>query len=168
MPSKSYISPEASVTWADSGGDKLLDLGGLAAGSVKCGAYADLGSGARSDIYELELFIDGFGSAPTVGQTVDLFITQSNDGTNFDGEPSAAPGSSSEGTVTANQALNMLYVGSVVVASTTAADGLRARFSARLTGRYVAPVVINRTAVALLGTADAHRVILTPTPQESQ
>lgn len=169
MPSKSYINPETTVVWTDTGGDKLLDLGGLSASSgIACGAYLDLGASARADLYEIVMIIDGFGGAPTVGQTVDLFITQSNNGTEFDGQASTAPTSSAQGTVTTEQTRNMLYAGSAVVHLANASAVLQARFIVRLTGRYVAPVVVNRTGQALLASGDDHEVRMTPVPQEMQ
>ena len=168
MANKIYMAAETSITWTDSGGDETLDMGGLAADAVDCGSYHDLGSGSRSEYYEIELFIDGFDTAPVVGETVDLYFTQSNATTAFDGAPSTDPTTSAEGTVTTDQLPNLLYVGSVTVTSTTAATNLQARFIARLTARYVAPVVHNDTADALLSTADSHKVVLTPIPPEVQ
>ncbi len=171
MPSKQYLSQETGTVWTDSGGDKLLDLGGLAASTgIKCGAYLDLGAAPRADLYQVVFFVDGLDSGTaTAGQTVDLFFIQSDDATNFDGAPTTAPGASSEGTITVDQARNALYVGSVSVFTTTEADNLmQGRFVARFTGRYVAPVVINRTGATLNGTSDDHEVRLIPIPPESQ
>ena len=171
MPSKSYQASEADTTWSDAGttSDKLMDAGALAAnGGVVCGAYLDLGVAPRSDIYEAELFIDGFDTAPVVGEMVELWFTQSDDATDFDGRPTTAPTASAEGTITVDQAMNCTNAVSVRVASTTAGDDLQRRRTIRLTGRYVAPVLINRTADILLSTSDAHMVTLTPIPQESQ
>lgn len=168
MASKNYIQNETPKVWTDAGGDKLLDLGGLASGAVACGAYLDLGAAPRCDVYQVEMFIDGFDTAPTVGRTVDLFFTQSEDGTNFDGVPTTAPTSSTQGTVTGDQTRNLLYAGSLAAYSTTAGLELRGRFVVRLTSRYVAPVVFNRVDDPLLSTSDAHKITLTPIPYESQ
>lgn len=171
MPSKNYINTETAFVWGESGGSgvtKLMDLGGLAANAVACGAYQDLGAAPRSDLFEVEIYIDGFGGAITVGTTVDLFVLQSNDGTNFDGMPTTAPTASVQGTVTALEARNGYYAGSVFAHVTTAGQQLRARFVCRFTSRYICPVVINRTSQALLASGDDHRVIITPIPYESQ
>lgn len=172
MPSKNYIAPETANVWGESGGSgvtKLLDMGGLAASTgIACGAYLDLGSGSRSDLYEVELTIDGFGGSITVGTTVDLYFIQSNDSTSFDGAPTTAPTTSAEGTITANQARNGYYAGSVFATDTASGQILRAKFVCRFTGRYIAPVVANRTSQALNNSGDDHRVIVTPIPYESQ
>ena len=169
MPSKSYINPEASTTWADTGGDKLLDLGGATSSAPVMGAYKDLGVAPRADMYEVEFFIDELQATPTVGEVIDLYFSQSKDGTTFDGEPTTAPTTSAQGTITSAQLSNLLYVGSLVVISVTGSDNnLRGRFVTRLTSRYVSPVVMNRSHEALKAASDAHRVILTPIPQEGQ
>lgn len=168
MPNKIYQAPETSITWTDTGGDELLDLGGLATNSLKMGAYYDRGSGSKSGKYRYQLIIDGFDTAPVVGETISLYISQSNDGTNFDGQPTTAPTTSAEGTITADQAKNCLYVDSATVYSTTAGDELQISGEVYLSGQYISPVVYNKTADALLSTSDAHKFILTPIPDEVQ
>jgi len=173
MPSKNYLATETSFVWGESGGSgvtKLLDMGGLAASTgIACGAYQDLGVSPRADLYEVELYIDGFASGTlVVGTTVDLFIVQSNATTGFDGAPTTDPTSSVEGTITTDQARNGYYVGSVFCTTTTTGQVLRSRFVVRLTGRYAAPVVANRTAGPLKTASDNHRVTITPIPYESQ
>lgn len=168
MPSKSYIAPESPTVWQASGGDKLLDVGGMTAPTAQVGAYLDLGAASRADIYEVTLFINGFDSAPAVGQTIDLFFAQSDATTGFDGPLATDPTSSAEGTLSDLDALpNLLYAGSVVVYDTGTSQNLQARFVVRLTGRYVAPVLVNR-ANTLESTTPTHHVTLKPIPQEAQ
>jgi len=171
MASKSYQASETARTWSDSGtsSDELLDMGGLAAsGGIACGSYWDLGASPRADTYEVELFIDGFDTAPVVGQIVECWITQSNATTGFDGQLTTDPGDATEGTATVAQAENCTHACAVRVYSTTAGDELQKRQTVRLTGRYIAPIVINRTEDVLLSTSDAHMVTITPIPQEGQ
>ena len=172
MPSKSYQASETARTWSDTGttSDELMDLGGLVTDGVVMGSYHDLGASPRADLYEVELFIDGFDAAtpPVVGEVVELWFSQSNATTGFDGQPTTDPTDTVEGTMTIAQAENCTFACAVRVYSTTAADELQKRATIRLTGRYVSPVVINRTSDTLLGTSDAHMVTLTPIPQESQ
>jgi len=168
MPNKIYVAPETTLTWTDTGGDELLNLSSLAPAGVAMGSFADLGAASRSEWYELEVFIDGFDTAPVVGETVDIYISQSNGTTGFDGSPSTDPTTSAQGTMTVNQLKNCLYVGSLSVYSTTAADNLRGRFIVRLPARYVSLLVHNNTVDALLGTLDAHTLKLTPIPPEVQ
>ncbi len=168
MPNKVYTAPEASTTWTDSGGDKTMDLTSLAADGLVIGAYLDRGSGSRATKYHYNFIVGGFSTAPIVGESVLLFFSQSDDGTNFDGQPTTAPGAATEGSITENQANNCLYVDTAIVHSTTAADKLQISGEVILTGRYISPVVHNKTADALSSTSASHSVELTPIPDELQ
>jgi len=170
MASKSYQASETPTTWTDSGGDKLLDLGGLAvSGGAAVGAYLDLGVSPRPNWYEVVLHIDGYVAGPAVGDLVEIWFTQSNSTTGFDGHLTSDPTSSAEGTVTAEQAENTLFCRSLRAVSTTAADELQGRCFIKLTGRYVAPIVVNWSLTrGLASSGDSHSVVLTPVPQEGQ
>lgn len=170
---KVYIAPETTIEWSDSGNtpDENMDMGGLSAsGGVVMGEYHDLGAGPRADIYEVEFFVDGLGTGTvSVGETIDILISQSNDTTGFDGQPSVAPTSSSEGTITLDQATNAMPIGTVSAFDATEANNLiQGRFVIRLTGRYVAPIVINRTGAAFNASGDHHFFKLTPIPADIQ
>lgn len=162
MTSKAYVLQETAITWTDSGGDYALDLGGLAADAWRAGTVGDLGSGARADRYELKVVIDGFDTAPVVGETVEVYLAFS-DGTNIDGDLSGTDGASSSVV-----APNIQFALALTVQTTTAADELIASTTVDIVSRYVIPVVHNNTADALLSTADAHKVILTPMPVQGQ
>ncbi len=164
MANKVYIQEETAKTWSDAttGGDYVMDLGSLAPDNVKVGAQGDLGAAPRADQYQWKLVIDGFDTAPVVGETVDLYLAFS-DGTYVDGDvgTSDAAGFTSD-------LPNLLFLGAASVQTTTAGDNLIISGVCQITQRYVSPVVHNNTADALLGTADSHKFILTPVPPEVQ
>ena len=159
----------STTTWTDTGGDKLMDLGGLASDGLVMGAFLDLGASPRTTLYSFELTIDGFDTAPVVDEIVTLKFSMSNATTNFDGNPTTDPTTSAAGTITAAQSKNLQVFGGVAsVYSTTAGDELKISGIVELFGRYVSPVIENETADALLSTADAHTLILTPISQDIQ
>lgn len=162
MANKVYIAEETAKTWTDTGGDYTLDLGSLAADAVRVGAQGDLGAAPRADQYQFKLVIDGFDTAPVVGETVDLYLAFS-DGTYVDGDVGTADAAG----FTADLP-NLMYAGSASVQTITAGDNLIISGLVQITQRYVSPVIHNNTADALLGTADAHKFILTPVPPEVQ
>ena len=162
MANKVYIAEETAKTWTDTGGDYTLDLGSLAADAVRVGAQGDLGAAPRADQYQFKLVIDGFDTAPVVGDTVDLYLAFS-DGTYVDGDVGTADAAG----FTADLP-NLMYAGSASVQTITAGDNLIISGLVQITQRYVSPVIHNNTADALLGTADAHKFILTPVPPEVQ
>lgn len=168
MANKIYINPETVIEWLNTGGDLDMDLGGLAADGVQMGAYHDQGAGVRAHRWGFELLIDGFDTAPVVGRSVHLFISQSITTTNFDGNPTTDPTDTAEGTMTVNQLKNCLPSDSAIVYSTTAGDELKVTGEVIITSRYFSPVIHNDTADALLSTADAHSLKMWPLPDEIQ
>jgi hypothetical protein len=162
MANKIYINQETSKTWTDTAGDYTMDLGSLAADAVRVGQQGDLGAAPRADMYAWKLVIDGFDTAPVVGETVDLYLSFS-DGVNVDGQVGTSDAAGS--TV---QLPNLLFLGAASVQTATASDELIISGTCQITQRYVSPVIHNNTADALLGTSDAHKFILTPVPAEVQ
>ena len=171
MASKSYQAVETAVAWTDAvtGGDKLMDLGGLTTGAAVMGASLDLTAAPRADLYECRVIIDGLSGTPTIGQVLEVWFSESDSvDAGFDGAPTTDPDATTEGVITSAQAENCTFGGVARVTSTTAADVLQAKFVVRLTSQFVAPVVVNRTDDALNATTESHYVTLTPIPQESQ
>ena len=154
------INEETTKTWTDTGGDYAMDLGALAADAVRVGTQGDLGAAPRADQYSWKLVIDGFDTAPVVGETVDLYLAFS-DGTYVDGDV----GTSDAAGATVDLP-NLLFLGSAVVQTTTAGDNLIISGMVQIAQRYVSPVIHNNTQDALLSTADSHKFILTPVPPE--
>jgi hypothetical protein len=163
MPNKIYLAPETTLTWTDTGGDYAMDLGGLAADGVRVGAQGDLGAGDHSHRYFWQVVIDGFDTAPVVGEEVHIYLAFANDATDIDGDVGASDAAGATADLP-----NLLHIGTVVVQTTTAADELITSGIVEVGCRYVSPVVHNDTADALLSTADAHTFKLTPIPPEIQ
>lgn len=162
MPNKIYILPETSHTWTDTSGDDTLDLGGLAADGVRQGDQWDLTASAHSGWFEWRMVIDGFDTAPVVGEKIHIYLAYS-DGTNHDGDLGTADAASSTVVLP-----NLEWIGSATVQTTTAADEIIVSGKVQIFSRYVTPVIHNDTADALLSTSDSHKFILTPVPPEVQ
>ena len=158
MPNKIYLAPETAKTWTDSGGDYTLTLASLAADGVRVGARHDLGSASRSRLYEWRFIVDGFSTAPVVGETVDVYVATS-DGTYVDG---AVGTSDAAGSTVALP--NLLFLRAATVQTTSTTDDLVISGQVEIAARYVSPVVHNNTADALSGG----RFILSPVPDEIQ
>lgn len=165
MANKIYVNQETAVVWTDSGGDYAMDMGGLAADAVRAGAQGDLGASPRASRYEWKLEIDGFDTAPVVGEELHIFLAFARDGDNtiIDGDLGTTDAGSSTVVLP-----NLLHIGTVTVQTTTAANELYISGIVEITARYVTPVVHNDTADALLSTADSHQFILIPSPPEVQ
>ena len=165
MPNKIYTAPETAITFTDdtTGGDYTLDCGGLAADGVRASDQADLGSSSRSYLYNWHMVVDGFDTAPVVGETVDIYLAFGLSSSDIDGDLGSTDASGSTVALP-----NLLYIGSCTVQTTTAANELRASGVVEIFSRYVTVVIHNDTADALLSTSDAHTFTLTPVPPELQ
>lgn len=162
MANKIYVAPETSHTWTDTGGDDALDLGGLASLGVRAGDIWDRGTGSVASWFRWRLIIDGFDTAPVVGEAVELYVGFS-DGTNHDGDLSGTDGASSTVVLP-----NLLFLGAAIVQTTTAANELMISGRLWFGHRAIIPVVYNATADALLSTSDSHQFILEAVPPEIQ
>ena len=166
MANEVFQKQGAPVIWSSGGAGEELILSNLSVDGTAGGSYydrGDLSSTPGPDEYEWEIIIGGFNTAPVVGETVDLYFSQSNDTTEFDGQPTSLPGDSSgpASGPTTDMLKNMMYAGSAVVHSTTSTDELITRGVVRFTSRYFFPVVHNNTA-DILASGDAHILTLTP------
>jgi len=163
MANKIYVAQETAHVWTDTGGDDTLDLGGLTATTgVRQGDQWDRGASSMPNLFRWQLLIDGFDTAPVVGEAVHVYLGFS-DGTNHDGDLGTADAASSKVVLP-----NLLYLGSATVQTVTAADEIMTSGTVSIEARYITPVVWNGAADALLSTSDAHKFILTPVPLEVQ
>lgn len=168
MANAIYLNLGTAVNWLVSGGDEAMDLGAASgnAGAVTLGSYHDWGADPRPHLYYAILDVDGFDTAPVIGETVDVYITESDDATLWTGPE--APSNTVSSTGNTDRLKNLLYCFSAVVRSTTAGNNLTARGYFSSPARYWAPAIHNNTADKLLSTADAHRFRVFPVYDEVQ
>lgn len=166
MANKIYINPETPIIFADTAHaseDYIITLSALAADGVRVSAQGDLGAAPRSEWYTWRAFIDGFNTAPVVGETVDFYLASSD--TSGAGTEDGDVGVADAAGATADLP-NLLYLGSATVQTTTTTDELIASGIVRIAARYVSVVVHNNTADAL--ETSTHSFTLTGTPPEVQ
>lgn len=163
MTNKVYHNIESSITFSDSTGDVAITLNNLGYGAGRCSARYDRGTGSVPTRYKVKGVFQ-FDSAPAEGETVDIYISES-DGTNEDGNIGTADAAVSDSDVLKN----LKYVGSVVVPNTNADEDFIASFVTNIYERYFSVVVWNSsTADNLQATDDVNKVIVTPIPPEVQ
>jgi hypothetical protein len=147
-----------------------MDLERIDRDDVSIGAYWDRGVAASSGLFEIVVRIDGLVFLAGPKDIVDILISQSKDGINFDGQPTTAPTETVKGTMTSRQAFNALYCGTVQ-GYAGAPQIFQSRFIIRLTERYAAPIMIvgvdPKATTASHGTPN-HTITITPIPQEGQ
>lgn len=167
-----YIDIGTAVVWQNTGGNEILDLGGTLCGdaTVVCvGAYHDWGVDPRPGLYMMEVFIDGYGTAPAAGQVVEVYITEGETTSVFSGPESPVDGDPSDAIGDVNRLANLLGPFPVIAHSTTAEDNLVGVFYFESYARYFAPVVYNVDTVDdLKSVSDAHTITIYPVAWQAQ
>jgi hypothetical protein len=167
LPDYIQITQGTAIVWGESGGSGVtatLSLNNLANGAARMGASVDLGANFE-DEYIAILAIET-GTAPTAGNTYELYFGWSHDNTNW---PAKITGSDAAYTLGTSDA-NLRQIGTPVVSLIVTADGntllVQASAIVRPRGRYVAPLVDNNSGQATRNQTTASnnlsRVYLVP------
>lgn len=151
-----------TVVWTSSGGDKAITLTSLGNNAGRIGEILDRGA-THSRKMRFWLQVD-FGSSPTKGTTVDLYLATSDNNTNWDG--GTAPSDAALGS--ADTLPQYVYVGSVVLDDLTTPNQ-SASWEIELGARYIAPVVYNNGSGQSLTSTGTDQIIrMTPLIDEVQ
>jgi hypothetical protein len=167
LPDSFKVSQGTAIIWGEAGASGVthtLSFDALGNGSAIQGASADLGSDWDRD-YAVYLIVET-GTAPTAGNTVDLYLVNSRDGSEWPAKVTGTAGSYTLGTSDAN----LRQAGPAVTSLVATADAntvlIQAPVVWRPIGRYVAPIADNNLGVAVrdetTATDNASRVILVP------
>ena len=169
MPLPDYveITQGTAIVWGEAGASGVtatLSLDALANGAARQGASVDLGANF-ADEYIVELRVET-GTAPTAGNTVELYLLSSTDNTNW---PAKVTGSDAAYTLGTTDA-NLRQAGPPVATLVATNDGntvlIQSQSIWRPRGRYVVPIVDNNLGQAFrdetTATDNGSRVILTP------
>jgi hypothetical protein len=162
MASKVYRAIETAVVFRDSSGTVVMTLQNLAAGAGRVSAQHDRGAGSLAQLHEVTAVFQ-METAGVVGESIEVYLFES-DGTYQDGTVGT-----SDAALTADKRRNGMLVGAVIVDTTSTATNIVARFKdVPITSQYYSVGVWNATADNLEDTANASRIIVTPTPPELQ
>jgi len=167
LPDYIQITQGTAIVWGESGASgvtAVCSLNNLAGGSAQQGASVDLGANWE-DEYTAILAIET-GTAPTAGNTYELYFGFSHDNTNWPAKMTGSNGSYTLGTSVAN----LRQIGTPAVVLTVTNDGntllIQTGSIIRPRARYVAPLVDNNSGQATRNQATASnnlsRVYLVP------
>ena len=167
LPDYVEITQGTAIVWGESGASGVtatLSLDALANGAARQGASVDLGANF-ADEYIVELRVET-GTAPTAGNTVELYLLSSTDNTNWPAKVTGSDGAYTLGTSDAN----LRQAGPPVATLIATNDGntvlIQNQSIWRPRGRYVVPIVDNNLGQAFrdetTATDNGSRVILTP------
>lgn len=152
MPNNIMVEDGTAIVWTSSGGDLAITLTSLANNAGRIGAVHDRGA-TRSRRLRFEFQVD-FGTSPTKGTTVDLYLATSADNTSWDGGTS--PTNAALGSV--DTLPQYVYVGSIILDDITS-PMQRASFEIELSARYIAPVVYNNGSGQSLTATGTDQII---------
>jgi len=162
MPNKLYRATETPVVFCESGGTEPFTLINLAAGAGRVSDQYDRGAGSLAQLHEITAVFQ-METAGVVGEAIEVYLFES-DGTYQDGSVGT-----SDAALAADKRRNGMFVGAVIVDTTSTATNIVARFKdVPITSRYYSVGVWNATADNLENTANASRIIITPMPPELQ
>ena len=154
-----YEKRGTSVTFTNTGGDKLLNAKNLAAAAGRLSAFLDLGAAAKPGWYEVRAKT-GWTANPAVTDYMRVALFES-DGTNSDA--GVAYHETNDAALTLAQINAASTVCTPVQAHTADANAKGSKSVVWLTSRYVACGVYNASATkTLLDTDAATAIILTP------
>lgn len=165
-----YLKSEfgTAIIWGESGASGVtntLTFNGLASGSARMGASADLGAQWDQDFY-VQIIVES-GTAPTAGGSVDLYLAFSRDGSTW---PAGVSGSDGAWPADGNEDEWARQLGMPVCTLSATNDGntvqVRNPVIVRPAGRYVVPVVDDNWDQAVrnetTATDNDSRVIMVP------
>ena len=161
------ISRGTAIIWGEAGASGVthtLTVDALANGAARMGAYADLGA-SHAEEYEVYLYVET-GTAPTAGNTVDVYLVTTNDTSNWPGKVTGSDAAYTLGTADAN----LRQAGMPVVSLIATNDGNTVLKQApviwRPRGRYVTPIIDNNLGQAIrdetTATDNDTRIIIIP------
>jgi hypothetical protein len=162
MPNRVYRAVESAIVFCESGGTEPFTLINLAAGAGRVSDQYDRGAGSLAQLHEITAVFQ-METAGVVGEAIEVYLFES-DGTYQDGTVGV-----SDAALTTDKRRNGMFVGAVIVDTTSTATNIVARFKdVPITSRYYSVGVWNATADNLENTANASRIIVTPMPPELQ
>lgn len=188
MANDILIEEKTPIVWADSGepyaGDggartHQIDLTSLAAAAARQGAKADIADSAysgvadrRAPLFAVTVRIE-FASAPTDGDTVDIYMGVSLSATAGTANPGGLTGADAAytgtaGSTLAESLLQLDFIGSLPCTNDGTTVVLQKTWIYSPALRYVSPVVVNNGTPALVADAVEMSITLTPLTPEVQ
>jgi len=164
MANKSFVAIGTALLFGDSAQtpDVQITLSALGADGARVSARRDRGTTSVPRLHEWRGEFQ-WGGTPVVGETVDLYIAES-DGTREDGKVGTADAAVSD----LDKLLNLTYIGSVIIETTTADTVHVGSGKFTISQRFYSLVVHNAATDALATDTGEHHVHITDIPDEAQ
>lgn len=155
---KEKIITETAITWKPSGGTYIGTWTSLAAGAARIGARGDLGNGFAREM--LAIFEWKFGTGPTAGQFVNLYLGWSTASTGTGSGGYSEADAAITGANIIDQAPQFTQLAFIACDNVTTAHYVAIPFYPL--ARYIQPVIYNVTGQAFSATAGDHTFTVIP------
>lgn len=154
-----------AVTWAPSGGDKVLTLTSLADNGAREGdksaSWVD-GTKGLPELIEVRFESAVSSAVATSGRELELYVGESDNATAGTDNPGNLTGADAALSNPDELKAQLVFVGSLVLSNARSTNVQKQRFRFRPVCAYSIPVVVNKSGVALSGTAGNHKIVMTP------
>jgi len=154
-----YEKRGTSITWTNTGGNKLLNAKGLAHTTGRLGAFYDRGAGAAPCEYEMRVYTK-WAANPTLATDFLRFAVVESDGTHQDA--GVAFHETNDAAILVAPFNTLLNVVGNVLPHTADTNEKGTKRIVRISSRYFAPALFNTGATALVDTDSLTAVVFTP------
>lgn len=164
LPDYNGLVAGTALTWASSGGDKVLTLTSLANNAAREGDKSPTlvdGTMGMPELLEMRLE-SAVGSAATNGLEIELHVGESDSATAGNDNPGNLTGADA-GLSNPDELKSQLnVVGALILSNARGTNVQKQRFRYRPLCPYIIPVVVNKSGQTLSGTAGNHKLVVTP------
>lgn len=151
------------VEWSTTGG-KLITLTSLANDAAREGAKSASWVDGMKGLPELiEVRVESaVASAATAGKEVELYVGESDSATAGTDNPGNLTGADAGLSNPDELKAQLVFVGSLVLSNARSTNVQKQRLRFRPVCAYSVPLVVNKSGVALSGTAGNHKIVMVP------
>ena len=171
MANKNYVVTETSLFFVPAAAaqaeDAIFEVDGLGSAAGHQSAQFDLGTTARSQLYEWRAFVQ-FATAPVVGETVRIYLKTAGTSASATAHPDNDDGTGDLAVSAEDKLKNLHLIGNIIVDEAAANIEMVSSGTVEIRSRAINVVFWNATADALTTDVDENGFILTPVPDELQ
>lgn len=171
MANKNYAVTESTLWFvpatATQAEDAIFEVDGLGAGAGQQSAQLDLGTTARSQLYEWRAFVQ-FATTPVLKERIDIYLKTAGSSSSATAHPDNDDGTGDAAVSAINKLDNLHLLGSIIVDEAAANIEMVASDFIEIRARAVQIVFWNATADAFTTDVNESGFMLTPVPDELQ
>lgn len=171
MANKVYVVTETTKWFVPAAAaqaeDAIFEVDGLASAAGHQSAQIDLGTAARSQLYEWRAFVQ-FATVPVVGEAIRIYLKTAGTSASATAHPDNDDGTGDLAVSAEDKLKNLHFIGDIIVDQAAANIEMVGSGIVEIRARAIQVVFWNGTADALTTDVDENGLALTPVPDELQ